>query len=935
MLRRKILTSAMASVMALTSISAVAFADETATAAKNVKTKEDLKKLVTETYGDKYRSSEINDFGSVSADRMLAVLEFADEIVADNETDDNDATVAYDMVIAVKNQLKHYTASQLRDLMNQVKPIVDSNNINNEDLGDAIYDDTAYQALVDAYDEADSVIDSNDSNAITDAYLNLDAVKSPAALTAVSKSQFNQAIKALESALKNKNKYENWRRGSLGYTGGDAAGWFGWRFTASNTKSTITYGELYYFADKLIEDAAGEGVVDIYSEYDRFTEIKSASRTTDTLIVDAYKLADQLAQVLNSFEADDTNRASRSQINSLISEYNGRLVYEFAADNAYTLLSEVMAHDANLQIEMVDPTNVNKTTYIKASDRLDQLAAGRAPYSAASSLVTSGAQSALTAMEPILSDPENWWNGDAAETEGFQYNAVRYAVFHGDLTAEKIVEKVDAAGDLTDANAEIVETLAKVYADAIKAECTDGKSFKQNWDDVAWGESTENNIAKAVTDLNAVGAAAVTKYINDTFSNAKGVFLVTSADGTNKLIDATLRVKATAAFYLITDNNGVTRLSTSSTLGSNDKVAKRVNANVAVDLADYVTVTAAQVAGVDDHKSNAVVDDDSTNFTTLEVAYDVATKYLAEDFSAITALDTLEDIADPTKSNTKGYTMAYRALKYALNDRYDGDVAKYTRKDVTDLIDKCYDLIDDCGECALFADNIQNLVNARKVANAWIVEANKTKTYKDGTIVDGKTSTTVYKTLKDVYDRLENDTKAFAISYGQVYDLIADVENRRDEGELVLDDAGAALLEKVAYELATIQSPSDDLDDEAIDVDNRFLAYNRLATFEGNTYDLSYGGRTVTVSKNYDHLALRDDYNALYKLVNPEAGEFKVGDVDKNGAVNTLDAAAILKAIVDGTVDTLDKTLADFDANGVVNTLDAAAIKKAVVDGTV
>ena len=932
MLRRKILTSAMASVMALTSISAVAFADETATAAKNVKTKEDLKKLVTETYGDKYRSSEINDYGSVSADRMLAVLEFADEVVANNDTDENDATVAYDMVIAVKNQLKHYTAADLRDLMKQVQPIVDSNNINNEDLGDAIYDDTAYQALVDAYDEADSVIDSNDSNAITDAFLNLDAVKSPAALTAVSKSQFNQAIKALESAIKNKNKYENWRRGSLGYTGGDAANWFGWRFTASGSKSTITYGDLYEIADALVENAAGEGVVDIYSEYDRFTEIKSAARTTDVLIVDAYKLADQLAQVLNSFEADDTNRASRSQITNLINEYNGRLVYEFASDNAYTLLSAVMTHDAQLEIEIVDPANVNKTTYVKATDLLDSLAAGRAPYSAATSLVTSGAQSALALVTPIYSDPEGYWNEANTQTDGFAYNAVRYAVYKGNLTVDKIVDAVDAAGELTTANTEIVNTLAEVYADAIKKECTDGSSFKQNWDDPAWGDTNDVNIAKAIADLNTVGAAAVTKYINDNFSNAKGVFNVTAADD-GRLVDATLKVKAKTAFYLITDNDGVTRLATASTLGANDKSAKRVNANVAVDLADYVTVTAAQVSDVDDHASNAVVDDKSTNFTSLAVAYDVATKYLAENFSAITALDTLEDIADPTRSNTKGYTMAYRALKYALNDRYDGDVAKYTRKDVADLIEKCYDLIDDCGECALFADNIANLVNARKVANTWITEANKTKTYKDGAIVAGKTSTAVYKALKDVYDRLEKDTQAFAISYGQVYELIADVENMRDDGELVLDEAGVALLEKVAYELATIQSPSDDLDDEAIDVDNRFLDYNRIATFESDTYDLLYGGKTVTVSKNADHLQLRDDYNALYKLVNPEADEFKVGDVDKNGSVNALDAAAILKAVVDGTE--LDKAVADYNTDGAVNSLDAAAILKAVVDGTV
>ena len=83
MLRRKILTSAMASVMALTSISAVAFADETATDVKNVKTKADLEAYVKSFDG--FRSKELYDYGSISGENFLNALEYADNVLDDQD----------------------------------------------------------------------------------------------------------------------------------------------------------------------------------------------------------------------------------------------------------------------------------------------------------------------------------------------------------------------------------------------------------------------------------------------------------------------------------------------------------------------------------------------------------------------------------------------------------------------------------------------------------------------------------------------------------------------------------------------------------------------------------------------------------------------------------------------------------------------------------
>ena len=76
MLRRRILASAMASVMAIGSVAVVASAEDTAAATKQVKTKADLEALV-KSY-DSFRAKEINDYGSMSGEKFLDALEYAD-----------------------------------------------------------------------------------------------------------------------------------------------------------------------------------------------------------------------------------------------------------------------------------------------------------------------------------------------------------------------------------------------------------------------------------------------------------------------------------------------------------------------------------------------------------------------------------------------------------------------------------------------------------------------------------------------------------------------------------------------------------------------------------------------------------------------------------------------------------------------------------------
>lgn len=71
------------------------------------------------------------------------------------------------------------------------------------------------------------------------------------------------------------------------------------------------------------------------------------------------------------------------------------------------------------------------------------------------------------------------------------------------------------------------------------------------------------------------------------------------------------------------------------------------------------------------------------------------------------------------------------------------------------------------------------------------------------------------------------------------------------------------------------------------------------------------------------------DYMCIYCAETKREYNVVLGDVDKNGRVNSLDAAIILKATVNKTA--LDANIADYNRDGAVNALDAAAILKLVV----
>lgn len=327
MLRRRILASAMASVMAIGSVAVVASAEDTAAATKQVKTKADLEALV-KSY-DSFRAKEINDYGSMSGEKFLDALEYADNAINDSASTVDDYTVAYQMVTATYNSLKIYTTEELATLIKANKSKYDSKNILNDELNDNLYDGDKWDKFVSEYESAEDVLDSKDSRIISDAYESLtDAAANLGGLTVVTKAQFRTALKNYETQKQNIYRYDTWRRGTVS---GDLGGVDdSWKFSVNTS-----YGALY--------SVITNDETDFYNMYDELDSYKNVSKTSKEDIVKAYKKASSYATILGAWAPDDTARASKATVKSLIDKYRGVLVFNYDRDDAYALLDQIAA----------------------------------------------------------------------------------------------------------------------------------------------------------------------------------------------------------------------------------------------------------------------------------------------------------------------------------------------------------------------------------------------------------------------------------------------------------------------------------------------------------------------------------------------------------------------------------------------------------------
>lgn len=841
MLRRRILASAMASVMAIGSVAVVANAETATAATTQVKSRDDLKAYVDSL--DTFFSTKIYDYGSVSGENFLNAYEYAKNVLDDTKSTVDDYTTAYAMVEAVYNKLKIFTAEELKALVNSSKSIYETNNINNEDLGDAIYTADSYSKFEEAYEDAESVLNSADSRIITDAYEVLFAAKAALSpLDVVTKAQFRAALKAYETALSKEFAYDAWRVGTID------TGWAYWGYQ----DQSVAYGTVYEHVASLktvINDAYGE-----------FDEIKSVNKTTQTNIVDAYKACVAATTVLNGFKADDTNRATKANVKTLLNQYNGRLVYDYKKTTAEDLYEAVVA--------LLGTDKVHNRKGDKYSSNIDMKLAG----------VAAGADAWYVVESSYTVNPNGW-------------------------TWSNFVNKKNSA--------EIsIKTDSKFYIELTKDGYATGK--------VAF-DKTGMDYYKLI---NAKSEVDLTDFIR---------------------VDAASVVDTTSA----TDNHLINNV--------NDGDAVTGSSYPVIGQWGAIAGAAQTMDGSYTNSSNETVD----TYADLGKAMELAELYLTgekkdiEGNALIEDIDTIDAIsAGSAKGSSAEWTLVYRYLKYALADKYDASYGTKTKAQVNELIDKCYDLAELTGDAALFSYHHNNLVTARQDAINWVKAANKIKTYKDnvtpaectGTIINGSLiATQVYETLEGEYNKLLNDYNAFKYSFEQIYIEISEVKDSIDNGVLKATDALTAALENTAYYLSVVQpidvaadGSSIELDNDAFTSDRQFQGFNRVYTNGDNEYDLTVdSSTTVKIPKSsanaasLSHANLTAAYEALLAAVK-EQTEVKtvVGDVNGDGVVNALDAAAILKAVAAGTA--IDAAAGDYNADGVVNALDASAILKAV-----
>ncbi len=385
MLKKRILASSMASVMALSGVSVAAFADDTATSKTDAAVSVDELKAYCKTL-EKFIDTDITDYGSIQGEQIQAAYDHAQRVIEDSKSTDREATAAYQMLKALYEERKIYTAAQLKDLIDDYKGIYEGNNIlnENEDFQDLIYKEETYSAFTDAYDEATFYVDSDDSRSITDAYVALESAKKKLSkLSTVKKSEFRAMMKKYQDLELDMKQSESWRRGSVTVvpTTGDfkniknlkkcvvslddlidivygtsrsplryydeADGWQTMKGSTDAAKTWI--GKNFDW----VNDAHGNPNLQasIKAQYYRILNAKGVTETSNEEIVAAFKAAEDAVKVFDGWKIDAYKSGSKASAASDIKKYQSQLVELFR----YTDLQMILGLDPS------DPADVIPT----------------------------------------------------------------------------------------------------------------------------------------------------------------------------------------------------------------------------------------------------------------------------------------------------------------------------------------------------------------------------------------------------------------------------------------------------------------------------------------------------------------------------------------------------------------------------------------------
>lgn len=925
MLKKRILASSMASVMALASVASTAvtaFADDATTTASVTTDMAQHDAEALKAYIEEVKKSgvDINQYGTYSIEAFNTAMKYAEAQTKVNDI--NASTVAYQMLKAVFEGLEMHTKEQLQALMDQAKPIVDNNNVWCEDLDDSRYTADSFDKLSEAYAEARSKIGKT-SKDINDAWENLDnALKSLQDKDSVSKAEFNSKFKAYDDQLKRFGAYESWRRGQVKPADGVDVGDY--------KDLKVTWGALHNHINSSYNT--------IRTEYEKLNAVKSLpeSKTYDEDIVKAYKQIQTATNILASFVPDDVTEgvtASAKTLDKLVDQYKGRILYT--------------TDQGQVAVQALSDILYGQKIFANDSDRTNNSATNN-------------------------KEKEIKLNEDHAKKIGWHLETTDDGTFVK-LSAATYIVKVDAPfGIKYDPTANGWTLYAidgnnmdiKTKTDIDNKVKVDDDQYKAGWR----GYSFSQTEAKKGIDL--------TKYVDipsvyvDAYASKSDKYTgFTNLNTTTSFANATVE-KALPKYgpdnedrnYYQDSQFGTDSNVVNPTLLPSDKtMLDSCTYDNEREIANSQLLTKAQLYGVAPNilealelwnvyrKESSVVrnKDNDDNFDARKevlgqagTAVDDGRYTLPNDASLVSVKDNRISIEE--------YELAYRYIKYALSDAFDGDNKNNnTYKQLNeDQIERSYDIFDKTKDAELFTAGHSLLGEKREASVELVRAAIPAGRYTYQLANDEQTD--FYDALKDAIDKLQGEYDNFAYSYGDVYDLIAKGAKALDDGNA---NVNAALVSNLAKSLAYIQTLIDSDGDE-VELENspfsdngsNLIRYHRVFTYDGDgTASLrrpddpdlklarTKGKNGEAQGVNYTHYNLTQAYKALEAALNAEAPAVtvKLGDVNNDGKILANDAVLILKK--DAGVETFTEDqakAADVNKDDKVNVLDAVAILK-------
>lgn len=330
-MKKRIFAASMASVMALSSVSVVAFADETKADFGEAVTKAELKELLATIEKD-IDKGVYDEYGTKFGEIFTKAFEAAKLAIEDGN--DDDITAAYQVLKSVLAKKQDVTNAALKELVSELSSKYNKGNIINDELeDDYYYEPDTWTAFANAYEEAEIACDSDNKTEVCDAYFTLyDADAALKATTQVTKTELNAAYKAYREVIEQKNKYEDWRRG----TATESVNSGSTDTVKPDFKNTlVTFGDLFGIisgdstattlggksvAGTWVKFAAVEATLEasIDTTFEKFMGLKTATKTANAEIVNAYNACQDAVRVYNGWKVDDVRRGSKASFEALI-----------------------------------------------------------------------------------------------------------------------------------------------------------------------------------------------------------------------------------------------------------------------------------------------------------------------------------------------------------------------------------------------------------------------------------------------------------------------------------------------------------------------------------------------------------------------------------------------------------------------------------------